>query len=245
VAIGLSVHTAPVEIREKLAIAEADWPKAIAELCSYPHIEEAAVLSTCNRMEVYIVALSYHRGVREVEEFLARVRAPAARPQLRRPALLSTCSLRTQRRTRPHLARRQPARLTHALTLRPQRSGVPLEDLQKHLFLLRDRDATNHLLRVSAGLDSLVMGEGQILAQARHPRRRHAGRDARAAPRNGRRLSPWPALVEGSRRSSAAPRDATARALRRWARHARPSPPTLPGRSRRRSLTRARLDAHR
>jgi hypothetical protein len=75
VAIGLSVHTAPVEMREKLAIAEADWPKAIGELCAFPHVEEAAVLSTCNRMEVYIVALSYHRGVREVEEFLARVRA--------------------------------------------------------------------------------------------------------------------------------------------------------------------------
>ena len=73
-AIGLSVHTAPVEIREKLAIAEADWPKAIGELCAFPHVEEAAVLSTCNRMEVYIVALSYNRGVREVEEFLARVR---------------------------------------------------------------------------------------------------------------------------------------------------------------------------
>ena len=69
------MHTAPVEIREKLAIAEADWPNAIGELCAFPHIEEAAVLSTCNRMEVYIVALSYNRGVREVEEFLARVRA--------------------------------------------------------------------------------------------------------------------------------------------------------------------------
>jgi glutamyl-tRNA reductase len=44
---------------------------------------------------------------------------------------------------------------------------VPLEELQKHLFLLRDRDATNHLLRVSAGLDSLIMGEGQILAQVK------------------------------------------------------------------------------
>ena len=38
---------------------------------------------------------------------------------------------------------------------------MPLEELQKYFFLLRDRDATNHLLRVSAGLESLVMGEGQ------------------------------------------------------------------------------------
>lgn len=77
VAIGLSVHTAPVEIREKLAIAEAHWPEAIAQLCAYPHVEEAAVLSTCNRMEIYCVVLSYNRGVREVEEFLAKV---CARP---------------------------------------------------------------------------------------------------------------------------------------------------------------------
>lgn len=44
-----------------------------------------------------------------------------------------------------------------------------MAELQQHLFLLRDRDATSHLLRVSAGLDSLVLGEGQILAQARPP----------------------------------------------------------------------------
>lgn len=119
IAMGLTIHNAPVELREKLAVPEAEWPRAIEELCSYPHIEEAAVLSTCNRMELYVVAVSWHRGVREVEEWLSRS------------------------------------------------SGVPLEDLRPYLFLLRDRDATHHLLRVSGGLDSLVMGEGQILAQVR------------------------------------------------------------------------------
>ena len=98
---------------------EAEWPRAIEELCAYPHIEEAAVLSTCNRMELYVVAASWHRGVREVEDWLSRS------------------------------------------------SGVPLEELRPYLFLLRDRDATHHLLRVAGGLDSLVMGEGQILAQVR------------------------------------------------------------------------------
>ena len=119
IAIGLTVHNAPVETREKLAVPEAEWPRAIAELCAFPHIEEASILSTCNRMELYVVALSWHRGVREVEEWL--------------------CTS----------------------------SGVPLQDLRPHLFLLRDRDATNHLLRVAGGLDSLVMGEGQILAQVK------------------------------------------------------------------------------
>lgn len=119
IAIGLTIHSAPVELREKLAVPEAEWPRAIAELCSYPHIEEAAVLSTCNRLEIYLVGLSFHRGVREVEDWLSRA------------------------------------------------SGVPLADLRPHLFLLRDRDATGHLLRVSAGLDSLVLGEGQILSQVK------------------------------------------------------------------------------
>lgn len=68
ISIGLTIHRAPVELREKLAVPEAEWPRAIEELCSYPHIEEAAVLSTCNRMELYIVAVSWHRGVREVRE---------------------------------------------------------------------------------------------------------------------------------------------------------------------------------
>lgn len=66
VSMGLTIHNAPVELREKLAVPEAEWPRAIEELTSYPHIEEAAVLSTCNRMELYVVALSWHRGVREV-----------------------------------------------------------------------------------------------------------------------------------------------------------------------------------
>lgn len=119
ISIGLTIHNAPVELREKLAVPEAEWPRAIDELCSFPHIEEAAVLSTCNRMEIYVVGLSFHRGVREVEEWMSRA------------------------------------------------SGVPLEELRPYLFLLRDRDATNHLLRVSGGLDSLVLGEGQILAQVK------------------------------------------------------------------------------
>lgn len=71
--IGLSVHTAPVEMREKLAIPEAEWPRAIGELCSLNHIEEAAVLSTCNRMEIYVLALSQHRGVKEVTEWMSKV----------------------------------------------------------------------------------------------------------------------------------------------------------------------------
>ena len=67
IAIGLTVHSTPVEVREKLAVPEAEWARAVAELSSFPHIEEAAVLSTCNRMEIYVLALSQRRGIREVK----------------------------------------------------------------------------------------------------------------------------------------------------------------------------------
>lgn len=117
--IGLSVHTAPVEMREKLAVPEAQWSRAIGELCNLNHIEEAAVLSTCNRMEIYMVALSWHRGIREVMEWMSKT------------------------------------------------SGIPVSELRDHLFMLRDGDATRHLFEVAAGLDSLVLGEGQILAQVK------------------------------------------------------------------------------
>ncbi|KAK9110933.1 hypothetical protein Scep_018452 [Stephania cephalantha] len=119
IVVGLSVHTAPVEMREKLAIPEAEWPRAIEELCSFHHIEEAAVLSTCNRMEIYVLALSWHSGIREVTEWMAK------------------------------------------------KSGIPASELRQHLFLLRDNDATQHIFEVAAGLDSLVLGEGQILAQVK------------------------------------------------------------------------------
>ncbi|KAI0493453.1 hypothetical protein KFK09_023569 [Dendrobium nobile] len=117
--IGLSVHTAPVEMREKLAVPEALWSRTIGELCNLNHIEEAAVLSTCNRMEIYVVALSWHRGLREVMEWMSKT------------------------------------------------SGIPVSELRDHLFMLRDSDATRHLFEVAAGLDSLVLGEGQILAQVK------------------------------------------------------------------------------
>ncbi|EEF44067.1 Glutamyl-tRNA reductase 1, chloroplast precursor, putative [Ricinus communis] len=119
VVIGLNVHTAPVEVREKLAIPEAQWPQAISELCDLNHIEEAAVLSTCNRMEIYVVALSQHRGVKEVTEWMSKI------------------------------------------------SGIPVSELCQHRFMLYNEDATRHLFEVASGLDSVVLGEGQILAQVK------------------------------------------------------------------------------
>jgi glutamyl-tRNA reductase len=118
--VGLTHKTAPVEIREKLSIPEPLYDRAIAQLCSYPNIEEVAVLSTCNRLEIYLVLKETEPGVREVMQFLA------------------------------------------------EHSKLPIETLRPYLFTLLHQDGVMHLMRVASGLDSLVLGEGQILSQVKH-----------------------------------------------------------------------------
>jgi glutamyl-tRNA reductase len=117
--IGLSIHHAAVDVREKLAIAQADWVQAAADLVAYSGgvIEEAAVLSTCNRFELYLSSRDQRAANRAAAAWLA------------------------------------------------ERSGLTQGVLRRNLFLLSGEDASWHLLRVSAGLDSLIVGEGQILAQ--------------------------------------------------------------------------------
>ncbi|MHC5741129.1 MAG: glutamyl-tRNA reductase [Nostoc sp.] len=117
--VGLSHKTAPVEVREKLSIPEPQIESAIAQLASYPHIDEVAILSTCNRLEIYIVTSEADQGIREVTQFLAEY------------------------------------------------SKLPVISLRQHLFMLLHDDAVMHVMRVAGGLDSLVLGEGQILAQVK------------------------------------------------------------------------------
>ncbi|MEH2288533.1 glutamyl-tRNA reductase [Nostoc sp.] len=117
--VGLSHKTAPVEVREKLSIPEPQIESAIAQLASYPHIDEVAILSTCNRLEIYIVTNEADQGIREITQFLAEY------------------------------------------------SKLPVLSLRQHLFMLLHDDAVMHVMRVAGGLDSLVLGEGQILAQVK------------------------------------------------------------------------------
>ena len=117
--IGLSIHHASVEVREKLAVPEAEWNAASQEICSTGAVSEAAVLSTCNRFEVYYAAPSAREAVARVTEYLAK------------------------------------------------RADMPVSQLRKNVFMLDGEDAVWHLMRVSGGLDSLVVGEGQILSQVR------------------------------------------------------------------------------
>ncbi|PIA60215.1 hypothetical protein AQUCO_00300012v1 [Aquilegia coerulea] len=119
VVLGVSYHTAPVEMLEKLSIPQTAWGRAITELYGLNHIQEAAVLSTCNRMEIYVLALALHPGVADVIQWIEKT------------------------------------------------SGVLASDFHPHLYMLRESDAIQHLFEVSAGLDSLVLGEGQILSQVK------------------------------------------------------------------------------
>lgn len=117
--IGLSIHHAQVDVREKLAIPEDEWNLASAEICSTGQVEEAAVLSTCNRFEVYYAATDAREATARVTDYLAK------------------------------------------------RANLPVSTLRKNLFMLSGDDAVWHLMRVSGGLDSLIVGEGQILSQVR------------------------------------------------------------------------------
>jgi glutamyl-tRNA reductase len=120
VVIGLSHRTAPVEVREKLSIPEPQIEAAMRSLQSCAHISEVAILSTCNRLEIYVVVQETELGIREVSQFLTDY------------------------------------------------GQLSIEDLRHHLFVLLQEDAVMHLMRVASGLDSLVLGEGQILAQVKN-----------------------------------------------------------------------------
>ncbi|KAA9132465.1 glutamyl-tRNA reductase [Marinihelvus fidelis] len=112
-AVGISHHTAPLDIRERLAIGEAEHEAGLRELSSQPGVAEAVIVSTCNRTEIYAVV---------------------AEDALSRPAQWLTT-----------------------------RGGLSMDD--DHLYVYRGDDAVRHLFRVASGLDSMVLGEPQILGQ--------------------------------------------------------------------------------
>jgi glutamyl-tRNA reductase len=118
VVVGLSHKTAPVEVREKLAVPESRLGEALARLCSYSGVREGLLLSTCNRVEVYAVVDEIEAGYGRIQEFLA-------------DAHFSLSS----------------------------------EQLTPHLYWHSGDRAVGHLFRVAASLDSMIIGESQILGQ--------------------------------------------------------------------------------
>lgn len=114
-ALGLNHTTAPVDIREKVSFSPEATTTALQQLIDYELVNEAVILSTCNRTEVYCV-IEYDECA-PVIDWLARFH------------------------------------------------GVEVEELKKHIYIYELDDAVRHLLRVACGLDSMVLGEPQILGQ--------------------------------------------------------------------------------
>jgi glutamyl-tRNA reductase len=115
--VGLSHHTAPLEVREKLAVPSAEIPELLRGLCEKSGLTEAMMVSTCNRVEVYASADDAAAAVQAVRQRLAEI--------------------------------------------------VPGTDLQSHLYEQTGADVARHAFRVAASLDSLVVGEPQILGQVK------------------------------------------------------------------------------
>ncbi|MBF0136111.1 MAG: glutamyl-tRNA reductase [Magnetococcus sp. DMHC-1] len=115
--VGLNHQTAPVALRERVAFTAEALPASLAALVALDGVAEGVILSTCNRVEVYLTS-------REPETAIATVRTWLA--------------------------------TTHQ---------VETEQLSPHLYAFQDQLAIRHGYRVAASLDSLVVGEPQILGQ--------------------------------------------------------------------------------
>jgi glutamyl-tRNA reductase len=113
--IGISHHTAPIEIREKVAIPQTEYAVRVGQLRELPGVEEVLILGTCNRTEIY--CLSSQSGKELVLDWV------------------------------------------HAS------NGIPPGQFDQYFYTCEGEEAAHHLIRVASGLDSLVLGETQILGQ--------------------------------------------------------------------------------
>lgn len=148
-AVGTSHAAAPASLRDALAMNRGRARRFLADLeTALPSVDEAAVLSTCTRTEIYLVAPD--RGAAErVRDRLARRARGAANGTANGAARVAA----TEAATGGATAANGDAR--------PER----------HLYLLEGGEAARHVFRVASGLDSIILGEGQILGQVREARR--------------------------------------------------------------------------
>ncbi|MGB6163902.1 MAG: glutamyl-tRNA reductase [Pseudonocardiaceae bacterium] len=119
VVVGLSHRSAPVAVLEHVAASAADAGKVLGELLEREHVAEALLLSTCNRVEVYALVSTFHGGLADITDVLAR------------------------------------------------QSAMALDELSNHLYVHYAAAGVEHLFSVASGLDSMVVGEPQILGQLR------------------------------------------------------------------------------
>ncbi|MDQ6990781.1 MAG: glutamyl-tRNA reductase [Mariprofundaceae bacterium] len=117
--IGLNHKTAPVELRERLAVPEKDIAAILQKKISRPSIREASLLSTCNRVEMTVITHDPDAAIALVHEWFT------------------------------------------------SKSGMDIEQVSPYLYSYTTDDAVRHLYAVASGLDSLVLGEPQILGQVK------------------------------------------------------------------------------
>lgn len=117
--VGMSHHSAPVALLEAVAVSETDRDALTENLISGENVDEAMIVTTCNRVEVYSAAKAFHPALDDVV------------------ALLS------------------------------EHSGLTVDELSRHLYVRYSESAAEHLFSVASGLDSMVVGEQQIIGQIR------------------------------------------------------------------------------
>jgi glutamyl-tRNA reductase len=115
--VGVNHRSAPVEVREQLALSNGVLDEALRALIRLPCIDEGAILATCNRVELVAATGDGDAAVEALAGFLAA------------------------------------------------RERIPHAQVRQHLSVYRGRDGVRHLFRVAASLDSMVVGEPQILGQ--------------------------------------------------------------------------------
>ncbi|MGG6238963.1 glutamyl-tRNA reductase [Nodosilinea sp. AN01ver1] len=123
-------------------------------------------------MNIAVIGLSHKTAPVQIREKLSIPTAQTGDaiahlthcPHIDEVSILSTCN-----RLEIHIVTEATEQGIREVTqFLSEHSGLPLYELRQHLFILLHQDAVNHLMRVAAGLDSLVLGEGQILAQVKH-----------------------------------------------------------------------------
>jgi glutamyl-tRNA reductase len=128
VLLGINHNTAPIEVRERLAIPTERLADATRTLLHQPGVREGFILSTCNRVELLT---------------LQEENTEADTPGM------------------------QAKSKTDLLRFLHEYFAVPPGDIQPHLYEFREREAVRHLFRVASSLDSMVVGEPQILGQVK------------------------------------------------------------------------------
>jgi glutamyl-tRNA reductase len=158
VVIGLSHHSSPVELRERFAFAEEKIPGALRSLRESGAAGEAVILSTCNRVEIYAAtALEPAKAFAELKEFLTRWGESTGESEISSPS--------PQRGE----GRGEEAVFSSSNPLAPTLSplgrgeGVKLSGAE--LYTLTEPQSLEHLFKVACGLDSMVLGETEILGQ--------------------------------------------------------------------------------